>query len=262
MIGRHPVFGLASCALVAAALSLGWGLLAPAFADQDHLFGILDKVERSYRAVHDYTTIFRKQERIGEELRPEETAFLKFQKPFKVYLRWLSAGREGREALYVEGSHRNKVLIYEPHGIARFFTFLIDPGGWRVLEESRYPFTDIGIGRLIERIARDARRARAKGELRLKDLGVGSIQGREVLEIEGILPRDPQAGYESYRTRLSIDRERWLPLRASIYDWDDRVIGTYAYTDLKLNPGLKDADFDPSNPAYNFPRWRIWLGEE
>lgn len=237
-------------------------LAASVVAADTHLFGLLEKVERSYESVRDYTALFYKRERIDGEWMPEETVFLKFQRPFKAYLRWLPGAHGGREALYVEGTNRNKVLIHEPDGISRFFTFLLDPGGWRILQESRFPFTEIGIGRLIARIVRDARKAWSKGEMRLVDRGRSTIKGREVLDMEAILPQDERAGYSFYRTILSIDREFWLPVSASIYGWDNRLLGTYAYSDLRLNVGLGDEDFDPSNPTYNFPRWRISLTEE
>ena len=232
-----------------------------ALADQLELFGLLEKMEASYEHVGDYTALFRRRERIDGEWRPEEITILKFQRPFKVYMRWLSGPSDGREAIYVEGANKNKVVIHEPRGLSRFFTFLLDPGGWRILEDSRFPFTEIGIGRLIERIGRDARRAWAKKELRLMDRGRTKVMGREVRGIEGVLPREQKAGYGSYRMVVSIDEEHGLPIQASIYDWDNVIIGEYSYRDLQLNPGLREADFDPSNPDYQFARWRISLSD-
>lgn len=236
-------------------------LFSAAHADQSHLFALLERMEASYERVRDYTALFRKRVRINGEQRPEEISFLKFQKPFKVYMRWLPGPHEGREALYVEGANEDKVLIHEAHGFVSFFSFLIDPGGRHVLKYSRYPFTEIGIGRLIERIDRDARRAWARGELRLVDRGRDKIEGREVRQVEGILPQDPRAEYSSYRMILAIDEENGLPIKASIYDWEDLLMGEYIYSDLRLNPGLGERDFDPSNPAYNFSSWHISLSD-
>jgi len=236
-------------------------LLSPALADQGELFALLEKMEAGYEHVRDYTALFHRRERIDGEWRSEEISFLKFQRPFKVYMRWLSGPSEGREAVYVEGANQNKVVIYEPRGLSRFFTFLLDPGSWRILKDSRYPFTEIGIGRLIERIGRDARRAWARGELRLVDHGRTKFMGRDVRQIEGILPQDQRAGYDSYRMVLRIDEENRLPVQASLYDWDNAITGEYTYRELRLNPELKETDFDPSNLAYHFPRWRISLSD-
>lgn len=236
-------------------------LSTPVLADQSQLFALLERMEASYENVRDYTALFQKQERINGERRPEEISYLKFQKPFKVYMRWLPGPHEGREALYVKGANNNKVLIHETGFFSHFFTFILNPGGEHVLMESRYPFTEIGIGRLIERVGRDARRAWARGELRLVDRGRDKIEGREVRQVEGILPQDPRAEYSSYRMILAIDEENGLPIKASIYDWEDLLMGEYIYSDLRLNPGLGEEDFDPSNPAYNFSSWRISLSD-
>jgi hypothetical protein len=33
--------------------------------------------------------------------------------------------------------------------------------------------------------------------------------------------------------------------------------GWLAYLDLRLGPSLEARDFDPTNPGYAFPRWKI-----
>lgn len=232
-----------------------------ALGESGNLFGLLEEMEKSYANVQDYTALFRKRERIEGEWQPEEVSFLKFQKPFKVYLRWVSGPPEGREAIYIEGSNDNQVMIHEARGFSRFFTVLMDPGNRRILQESRYPFTEIGIGRLIDRIGKDARRAWARGYLRLVDHGRTKVMGKGIRQIEGILPQDRQAGYGFYRMILKIDETTGLPIQASLYDWDNVIVGEYAYSELHLNPGLREIDFDPSHPAYYFPRWRISLSD-
>jgi len=184
---------------------------------------------------------------------------LKYQKPFRVYLRWLTGPKAGREILYLAGANGGRLLVHDPSGIRRFFTLLMSPRDDRVLRESRHPVTEIGIGRLIELIAENARRAWARGELRLIDHGAGEESGRPVRQYEGLLPDDPAKGYFCARLVLAVDRESGLPVRAQIYEWDGSLAGDYAYTDLRVNPGLAPGEFDPANPAYRFPRLRLTL---
>jgi negative regulator of sigma E activity len=75
--------------------------------------------------------------------------------------------------------------------------------------------------------------------------------------VEGILPRDSGAGYYCYRVLVSFDQENDLPIRVVVYDWDDRVVEEYVYTQLRLNAGLTDQDFDPENQDYGFSPWRF-----
>lgn len=243
---------------VLVALALAGSLASPAAAaeDPEKLFV---GMEAAYAGVNDYTARFERQERVQGALRPREEILLKFQRPRRYYLKWLAGPSEGREAIYVEGARDNKVMIREPGVISRLFSVLLDPDHPRVMRESLHPLTDIGIGRLIELVAENGRRALARGELVLIERGVGEEHGRRVRRVEAILPRDPRRGYYCYRLLLSVDVEWQLPTRAMVYDWDDRLVGDYEYREVRLNPGLRAEEFDPRNPAYGFPRWRLTL---
>lgn len=237
--------------MVAGTALPSWG------ASEAELLQLLDRADRRYAGVDDYTAILLRRERIGEALRPQETILLKFQRPFKVYMKWLDGPGRGREGLYVNGAHKNKFLVHEGRGFRSLITAALDPSHPRVLEESRHPVTDVGIGRLLEIIGENARRAERNGELRLVDRGPGTVGDRRVHQVEGLLPRDPGAGYYCYRILVSIDQENDLPIRVVVYDWDDRIVEEYEYTQLQMNVGLTDQDFDPDNQDYGFSPWRL-----
>jgi hypothetical protein len=222
-----------------------------------HLLRLLDAADKQYAHVHDYTAVMVSRERVKEVLQPEERILLKFQRPFKVYMRWMEGPSKGREGLYVSGTNGNKFLVYEPNGLRRLFTAALDPTDQRVMEKSRHPITDVGIGRLLEIVGDNARRAAQNGVLRVLDRGTAEIAGRRVRQVEGLLPRDPGAGYYAYRVQLSFDGEHRLPIRVVVFDWSDQLVEDYTYTELRLNPGLSVLDFDPSNKEYGFSLWRI-----
>jgi hypothetical protein len=240
------------------ALALAGCLAFPVEASEDPV-KLLAGMEAAYAMVRDYTARFERQERVGGALRPREEIFLKFKRPGRIYLKWLSGPSRGREAILAEGDRGRKAVIHEPGVLSGFFTLLLDPDHPRVMRESRHPITDVGIGRLIELIGDNARRALARGELALVSRGEGEEDGRRVKRVEAILPRDASKGYYCYRLLLFVDAERALPVRAMIYDWDDRLIGDYSYRELSLNPGLSAEEFDPGNPTYGFPRWKFTL---
>ncbi|HSC72189.1 MAG TPA: DUF1571 domain-containing protein, partial [Candidatus Methylomirabilis sp.] len=184
----------------------------------------LDLAEKSYAGVHDYTSIMLGRERLGGELRPQERILLKFQRPFKVYMKWIEGPSKGREGLYVSGAHNGKFLLYEPRGIRRLFTAALEPSDQRVMEQSRHPVTDVGIGRLLEIVGENARRGAKNGVLQVIDRGTGDLAGRRVRNLEGILPRDQKLAYYCYRVLLSFDEEHHLPIRVVVYDWDDQIV--------------------------------------
>ena len=243
-------------AFLAVAIVVGTSLPAKGSTDAD-LLRFLDQAERRYADVNDYRAIFLRREMIGDELREQETILLKFQRPFKVYMKWLEGPGKGREGLYVAGAHKDRFLVHEGRGFRGLVTAALDPSHPRVLEESRHPITDVGIGRLLEIIAENARRAARNGVLRLVDRGPGTVADRRVHQVEGILPQDPGSGYYCYRVLVFIDQENDLLIRAVVYDWSDQIVEEYEYTQLRLNPGLTDRDFDPDNPDYGFSPWRI-----
>lgn len=58
--------------------------------------------------------------------------------------------------------------------------------------------------------------------------------------------------YYCHRIEVFLDQEWRLPVKMLIYDWSGNLYEKYVYSDLKLNVGLTDKDFDPENAEYNF----------
>src|SRR5512144_2273187 len=97
------------------------GLAGSARATTDGEFlRLLETADAKYAEVRDYTANMISVERVGETLIPERRSLVKFQRPFKVYMRWLEGPGKGREGLYIAGENNGKFLIAEPGGIARF----------------------------------------------------------------------------------------------------------------------------------------------
>ncbi len=70
-----------------------------------------------------------------------------------------------------------------------------------------------------------------------------------------------QSDFMFHSVKVYIDRELGLPIRFEAYDWPERpgqppkLVEEYTYTSLKLNIGLTERDFDPSNDQYSFGRF-------
>ncbi len=220
---------------------------------------LLEAADAKYAEVRDYTAVMISIERVGETLIPERRSLLKFQRPFKVYMHWLEGPGKGREGLYIASANNGKFLVAEPEGIARFVLARLDPTDPRVMEQSRHAITDIGIGRLLEIVGQNTRRAVREQAVRWEDHGTTDVTGRRARHIEGVLPKDPAAGFYGYRVALYFDLEHGLPIRVVTYDWKDRLVEDYTYSQLLLNPGLTVRDFDSGNPDYGFSRWRLRL---
>lgn len=248
-----------ACALCAVPILLWHGgvALGAVRSDPAVLLQLLAAGEAAYAEVRDYTATVRTVERIDGQLEPEQAMLLKFQRPFKVYMRWVEGRAVGREGLYVAGENDGKFLVADPSGLAKFFTARLDPQDPRIRAKTRHTVTDLGIGRLLEIVGESLRPSARSGALRVVDHGVGQVAGRPARQIEGILPGNLRATHYGQRVHLSFDEATRLPLRVMVYDWESQLLEDYTYTKLVTNPGLTAADFDPRNPAYNFNGWRV-----
>ncbi len=223
----------------------------------DDLLQWIKQMPAAYAGVKDYTATFMRREVLHGRQRPEEIMVLKFREPLQVYMRWLSGPHKDREAIFVKGRDHDKVLVHEPGWLSGRFTVVLSPEGPSIMARSRHPFDEIGIGRVIDLIVSNLEKANRAGDLEIRDLGATREEGRGMRVIEGILPKDPSQNYYCYRAILTIDEDWKLPVAVKVYDWNDKLVEHYRYSNIQINPGLTDRDFSTENPEYNFPKTRI-----
>jgi len=198
-----------------------------------------------------YTAIFHKQEVVNNKTLARETILLKFRKPFKVYMKWIKEPFKGREILYVDGWNNNRLKAHES-GVIGLLTVNLDPKGSLAMKGNRHPVTDLGLANVTRKIGFNLRKGVKNGEFDLKELGDETVYGRKTTKLEAIYPKDKSKGYYCYRAVLNLDCEYKVPIKIQIFDWNDRLVESYGYENLKFDVGLTDADFDPDNPDYRF----------
>jgi hypothetical protein len=217
-------------------------------------------MEAAYATVRDYTARFIKHERINNQLRNPEEIQLKFREPGHIYMRWTRGSALGREILFVKGRDQDRALIHEPGFLTSLLTIVIAPDSPKVLQDSRYPITDVGLGQLIKLLAANTRRAVSRGELAASELTPigpsGSAPAGAGRRIELITPR-VSTDYFCHRAVVAIDSLTRLPVVVDLFNENDSLLGSYTYLDLVLNPGLTDLDFDSANSAYRFSGLRV-----
>ena len=211
--------------------------------------------------VQDYTCTFHKRERINGHLTSAQVLTFKSRlSPRSIYVKY-QRPRAGREAIFVADRNANKVVAHDV-GLGKFLagTLYLDPLGTMAMEDNRHPITEAGLGNLIESVSR-----RWNAELRPEESHVKfhpsmQVGTRLCTMIESVHP-EKSPRYLYHMVRLYIDHEQGLPIRFEAYDWPKapgaapELVEEYTYVDLKLNVGLSDADFDPSNSAYAFGRF-------
>ena len=58
--------------------------------------------------------------------------------------------------------------------------------------------------------------------------------------------------YYGAHAEFYVTKDRSIPVRVVIRDWQGRLYEQYDYTEIKRNVGLTGKDFDPDNKAYDF----------
>lgn len=223
----------------------------PALAAEDGgaLLALLEKMEASYSQVRDYTANFQKQERIGDTLREKELILVKFQKPFKVYMKWLEG--MAKEALYVQGEYSDKVLA-RCDGLLGLWTWSFKPRDKALMDGNRHPITDLGVGFIIEMMRQNIPLAMAHGELKAVNITDDTYDGRPSTKVEAAFTSGGGREYYAARVILHVDKQYLLPIGIACYDVGGALLEQYGYKDLKVNVGLTPIDFSKANKSYRF----------
>lgn len=212
------------------------------------------------KLLDDYTCTFWKRERVGGTLLPAERIHLKVRnEPFSVYMRFDGpASMRGQEALFAAGENDEALLA---HGAGfrgdAFGTLRLNPRGPLAMRNNRYPITEVGLVRMIERLLTIGRQDARYGECEVTHIPRAKVAGAECSCVQVVHPV-ARREFRFHVARIYIDDRLNLPVRFEAYDWpsqgDNRpvLMEEYTLTDLDLNPGLSEVEFDPSNPNYRF----------
>ncbi len=217
---------------------------------------VLENIQEN---VHDYTATVIKQERIGGELSPEQVCFVKIRnKPFSVYMRFLSPpDLVGREVIYVDGANGGNIVAHGTGVQALLGAVKVAPKGPLAMLGQRYPITELGIENLTRRLIEVGHHDEQYGETYVWQNDDAKVGDRPCISLTVMHPVK-HSGFIFHIARIFVDKELMVPLHYEAYDWPKaegeppQLLERYTYANLKLNAGLTDADFDPSNPEYHF----------
>lgn len=226
-------------------------------AEQSHpLVPVLKLASKSLNkleGVQDYEAVIIKKEMIGKSMLTSQMHIKLREEPKDVYLKFIDP-HAGRQVLYSPNKRNGNMLVRET-GIASLVGALeIDPKSDRVKAENRYNITKIGLRNMLT-ILMD----RWLDETKLPGVDVKFYpsakignQSCKVVQITYAEKR-PEVRYQS--SRLYIDNASDLPVRLQNWEFAQPkpvLVEDYYYSNLKANVGLKDSDFDPANPKYDF----------
>ncbi len=240
----------------------------------DHPFDPLlkladDSIDSIDRNIRDYTATLVSQVFVDGKLQPEKYLKVKIrhantrdgiQTPFSVYTCFLKPKENvGQEVIWVAGQNDGNIVAHTT-GLLNVKRFYLDPDGSIAMEGNRYPIGDIGMRNLIVKMREFGEKDRQHGECIVKIQRNVEINGCTCTRIQAAHPYQ-RDHFDFHIARIYIDDARNIPIAYEGYLWPDKegepapLLEKYYYTDVKLNIGLTDEDFDASNKAYNFPNW-------
>lgn len=228
---------------------------APRLYEEDPL-AYLKFARRDYdNRVRDYVCRFTKQELLGGRLTAEQVAEAKFREgPFSVYMHITKNAQRARRLLFVQDrivKGGKQHLTVQPEGpIARLLVNSVERpvDGKDARRAARKPITLFGFAHSLDLLIKYAEIAKDRGRLDVRYIGEGEIGGRPTYVIERWLPIDDSSyPWPDARVVIHMDQEWNLPLACYSYaDYEGKeLLGKYTYTNVHLNVGLQDKDFDP-----------------
>lgn len=222
-------------------------------AHLDEAMELLTKAKDSYANLQDYVAEIHKEVHIHGKLDKDEHTIIKFQKPFKLYLKWLSGKNDGAELLYVEGQNDGKLIVHKKVVFGIKKTMELAPDGFWVRNFSKHSIKDAGFGGIIAMSHNQLAEALKNNDVMAISCSEEEVNGRPTHKIAFAV--SPQGKHNGYYCRSAVeyfDAEHFLPVKATFWLWEDDEVESFTFNDVKLNVGLSDKDFDRENEAYHF----------
>ena len=219
--------------------------------------------------IDDYTYTMVKQTRYNEKLNDETHIFCKIRHekniggddeiPFSVYTRFVAPQKKlGQEGIWIKGRNDGKLIAHPPSGWTNRIRLTLEPTGMIAMSGELHPITEIGLKNLVRTLIKTG-----TGDLKHQEC---NVQIQRDVEINGVKctllqvthPKRREH-FEFHIAKIYIDDQRNIPIAYEGFVWpkkegDPPVLQEkYYFTDIKINVGLKDIDFDPSNPDYDYP---------
>ena len=205
----------------------------------------LRDVEARCAALHEYTVLFSRRERRGllKRMTPEEHIRCWFRRdPFSVRMKWLDPDTKYGESTFVMGLNDNKVRFVPRNGLfglppAITEIDLTTPVIWG---EAKYPLTDFGLERLMERTL--AAMADAEGPYTLSYEGVTTLDDSGPL-MHKLYFEFPAKRGDSPIKEIYIGALSGLPAAMILKSATGVTEGAYSWSELNSEVSLTDADF-------------------
>ena len=200
-----------------------------------------------------------KRERIGGRLQAYQYADVKVrcgfneagekQVPMSVLMKFLGPEKlKGRIVLFTEGENDGRALVrMGGSGLFKSVELEVDPIGETAKRESRYPITEIGFDRIMQRLIdlakKDVNADPAAANTVVNYFQNAKLKDRACTHIQVVHP-DKSEKFTFHSASLYVDDELNVPVRLVVFDWPPseggrpRLLEEYNYMNLELNVSM------------------------
>lgn len=199
-------------------------------------------ITSAYERLTDYVCTYQKEEKAisdGEQ----QTIRFSFRKPFDIRLEWLNdKGVVDQTAVYRQGFNDGKVLARQSGLLGILAGKLrVDPTDPLALSDSKHPITEAGLGKLIERAARDSSDARIATHFVSEEV----LDGRGAFKFEFTAKENVDVNQLAGARKglIWVDKELKLPVKVELYDAANTLLERHRFKDIQINPKLADKVF-------------------
>lgn len=206
-------------------------------------------VEAKYATMNDYTCTMAKKELVDGEYISWQKVIYKYKKYDNYYMKWTEGSQEGMEVIYAGKKYDYKLKAHLG-GYMNLMNLSIDPKGSTAMKKSRHPITESHLGFTIQLMKNSLQKAKNEKGCKIEFVKEQTLNKRNVKLYKAEFP--PNKGFYGHSIYIYLDDLLNLPVKFDVYDWNDKLLESYTFSDMKINVGLKDIDFDIENKAYNF----------
>lgn len=200
----------------------------------------MERMDAVLAGLKDCTFTLTSEEYVDGAMTEKSWVDIRFRREEDIYMHFTKGPNAGRMLLYRGPDWNGGKFRIDP---GRFIPVMsLHPEGRLAKRGNRHTVRDVPLPRLGAKILGDATKVRDHPTWKpeITKLSAGCYETR--------LPKDEDATLYAYRAHICIDAGTGLPSSLKIWDHEDgamRLVESYGYLDLVVNPGLTDTDFDP-----------------
>ncbi len=213
------------------------------------LDSLMTVVEAKYAQVRDYTCTMAKKELVDGDYVSWKNVTYKHRKSNNYYMKWTEGSMAGMEVIYAGKKYNNKIKSHLG-GLLNVKNFDLDPKGTLAMKDNRHSILESDLGFTIQLMKKNLQNAKKLKVGKIEYLKDATVSGRNTMLFKAVFPSG--MGFFAATIFIYIDKSLVLPVKFDIYDWDKKLLESYTFSNMKVNTGLKDIDFDINNEEYSF----------